>query len=260
MKNYIYVLLVRTAFCVACKKNQPKNNINNAFIANVFPLGPSNFWKAYYHAPSGGPSAYEIGVDSFFVSLDTVGLNTISNLNNILDTNWLVYNIIKVKRTRKNFFDQTIYHEPIKNYGFIRVDTALLCVYTAVPACTCWHLPVLLPTYKYFNEILLFDYNLQTNSTATIYAEGNTYNTTLIVDSFLHNGNIIKRQYFYNLLIPGDTVAIRTQFGSIFNTNNYISEVIGDITLTPNAIMDSLFFFYNLNDSVLIRKDTWNIP
>lgn len=228
---------------------------------NVFPLGPNNFWKAYYHAPSGGPGggpgSYERGVDSFFVSTDTIGLNTISN---IPDTSWQVYNIIKVKRTRKNFFDLNVYSEPVRNYGIVRIDTALLKVYTAIPACTCWHTPVVLPNYSYFNAVELFNYNLQTNDTALIYAEGYNYNTTIVADSFLHNGNIIKRQYFYDVLNPGDTVTSRTQYGSIFNTNRYISEVIDNISLTPNAILDSLYFFYNMNDSVLIKKDTYNIP
>ncbi len=237
-----------------------KPNIKNASFVNVFPLGPGNFWKAYYHVPFGGPGSYEKGVDSFYVSTDTVGLNTISNNNNVADTSWLVYNIIKVKRTRKNFFDLNVYNEPVKNYGIVRVDTSLLTVYTAVPVCTCWHLPVVLPNYTYFNEILLFDYNLQTNDTAFIYSAGDPYNTTAVVDSFVHNGHVIKRQYFYDVLNPGDSVGGRMQFGCILNTNEYITGVIDNISLEPNAILDSLYFFYNINDSVLIKRDTYNIP
>jgi hypothetical protein len=260
MKTKFALLIVLSLFFFSCKKDKKKQDGKKAYAANFFPLGPNNFWKAYYHAPFGGPGSYEKGIDSFFVSLDTIGLNTISNINNIPDTNWQVYNIIKVKRTRKNFLDLTEYSEPIKNYGIVRIDTSLLKVYTAIPACTCWRTPTPpLPNYDYFNEIDLFDYNMQTNDTAFIHAVYN-YNTTLFVDSFWHNGNIIKRQVFYDILNPGDTVAVRMQFGSIFNTNTFISEILPNITLTPNAYMDSLFFFYNLNDSLLIRKDTYNIP
>lgn len=93
----------------SCQKKTKNVNNQIANIVNIFPLGPNNFWKAYYHAPYGGPGVYERGVDSFYVSTDTVGLYTISNNNNIIDTNWVVYNIIKVKRTRKNFNDLQIY-------------------------------------------------------------------------------------------------------------------------------------------------------
>lgn len=88
----------------------------------------------------------------------------------------------------------------------------------------------------------MFDYNTQTNDTAYINAAGYHYNTVLAVDSFWHNGNVIQRQYFYDILNQADTAAHRMQFGSIFNTNRFISEVVGNYSLTPNAYRDSLFF------------------
>ena len=256
MKTTFYVLLMCCGMLFSCQKKTKYVNNQIANIVNIFPLGPNNFWKAYYHAPYGGPGVYERGVDSFYVSTDTVGLYTISNNNNIIDTNWVVYNIIKVKRTRKNFNDLQIYTGTEKNYGIVRVDTATLRVYTAVPACLCWTTPAQVPNYSFFNERLLFDYNLQTNDTAYIKAVWTFYNTTLSVDSFVHNGNIIKRQVFYDVQNPGDTVTTRTQFGCIFNTNTFVSEIVTDFLLTPNAYTDSVFFFYNMNDSVKITRDT----
>lgn len=260
MKTKYLFILIASILLFSCSKKDKINDKKKALIANFFPLGPNNFWKVYYHAPYGGPTAYEVGVDSFFVSMDTVGLNTISNNGNIIDTNWLVYNIIKVKRTRKDFLDLTIYHEPLKNFGIVRVDTASLRVYTAIPACTCWTMPTILPNYGYFQEITLFDYNLQTNSTVSLVAQGFDYNTTVAVDSFLYNGNMIKKQYFFDILNPTDTVTTRMQFGSILNTCRFITEVVSNTSFIPNAYVDSMFFFYNLNDSLLIKLDTDCIP
>lgn len=258
---YTVLFFVCTIF-FACKKPSKNPPSQFASVTNVFPIGPNNYWKAYYHVPFGGQGSTELEwcVDSFFVSTDTVGLFTISNSNNILDTNWKVYNIIKAKRTRKYFLNDSIYIETIQNFGIVRIDTTLLRVYTVVPICTCWHMPAMIPNYGYFNEILLFDYNIQSNNNAIIYAQGMLQNTTVIVDSFFHNGNVIKTQYFFDLLNPSDTVASRTQYGSLLNTEKYISEVIGNNIQVPNAILDSMFFFYNNYDSVLIRADTYIIP